>query len=62
MHHQTYPTQVFSVFGGYPIGTEGDYFPSTIGRPDSKDRCDTTKKGSAAVLPEAARECQQIRR
>lgn len=61
MHHQTQPPQIFTVFGGYPIGPQGDYFPSTIDRPDSEDRCDTTKMGWAAVLPEAARECQEIR-
>ena len=62
MHHQTQFPQIFTVFGSYPIGPQGDYFPSTISQPDSEDRCDTTKTGSAAVLPEAARECQQIRR
>ena len=62
MHHQSYPTQVFSVFGSYPIGPEGDYFPSKQSQPDSEDRCDTPKMGSAAVLPKSARECQDIRR
>jgi len=60
MHHPTQNPQIFSVFGSYPIGPQGDYFPSTIGRPDSEDRRDTTKMGSAAVLPEAARQVEQI--
>ena len=62
MHHQTYPTQVFSVFGSYPIGPQGDYFPSSCDLPNREDRRDATKMGSATVLPEAARECQEIRR
>jgi hypothetical protein len=60
MHHQTYPTQVFSVFGSYPIGPQGDDFPSNCGRPNSEDRRDTMKLGSATVLPEAAGEDQEI--
>jgi hypothetical protein len=54
MHNQTYPTQVFSVFGGYTIGPQGDYFPSNCGRPNSQDSRDAITMGSAAVLPEAA--------
>ena len=61
MHHQTQNPQIFTVFGSYPVASQGDYFPSTIGRPDSEYRRDTTKMGSAAVVSEPARECQDIR-
>ena len=50
MHHQTQPPQIFTVFGSYPIGPQGDYFPSNSSRPDSEDRRGTTKVGSAAVV------------
>ena len=62
MQHQTQTTHIFTVFGSYPIGPQADYFPSNTSRPDSPDRRDTTKKGSAARVPELARECQEIRR
>ena len=62
MHHQTHTAQIFTVFGSYPIGPQGDYLTSTIGRPDSQDRCATLKIGSAAVLREAAGECQEVNR
>ena len=61
MHHQAQTPQIFSVFGSYPIGPQGDYFPSNTSRPDSEDRRDTPKMGSAAVVREPARECQEIR-
>ena len=61
MHHQPQNPQIFTVFGSYPIGPQGDYFPSNTRRPDREDPRDTTKMGSAAVVPEAARECQAIR-
>ncbi len=62
MHHQAQHPQIFTVFGSYPIGPQGDYFPGNTSRPDSEDRSDTPKMGSASVLAEAARQVQQIRR
>ena len=62
MQHQTQTTHIFTVFGSYPIGPQGDYFPSNTGRLDSEDRRDTPKMGSAAVVREPAREYQEIRR
>ena len=62
MHHQTQSPQIFTVFGSYPIGPQGDDFASNCDLPNREDRRDATKMGSEAVLPETARECQEIRR
>jgi hypothetical protein len=59
MHLQTQPTQVFTVFGGYVLEGNGDYFPLNSGRSNSQVLCDTEKMESAGALPEAARHCQQ---
>ena len=37
MHHQTYATQVFSVFGSYIPERQGDYLPVNSARPNSQD-------------------------
>jgi hypothetical protein len=62
MHHQTEPRQIFTVFGSYPIGPQGDYFPSNCDLPKREDRLDATKLGSAVVLPETAPECKEVYR
>ena len=59
MHHQTETPQIFTVFGSYPIGPEGDYFPA---KPNSKDCGGPTKSGSAKAIATAAHEGQQIQR
>ena len=45
MHHQAQHPQIFTVFGSYPIGPQGDYFPGNTSRPDSEDRSDTPNNG-----------------
>ena len=59
MHHETYPTQVFSVFGSYPIGPQGDNLRSNIGRPDSED-CRAVTKSAPKAMVHPAREDQEI--
>ena len=60
MHPPTQNPQIFTVFGSYPIGPQGDYFPINCDLPNWEDRRDATKLGSAPVLPGAARQVQQI--
>ena len=59
MQLQTQPTQVFTVFGGYALEGNGDYFPPNSGRSNNQVVCNTEKMESAGALPEAARLCQQ---
>ena len=60
MHFQTSPTQIFTVFGSYPIDPQGDYFPSNSGESNSQGRHDTSKMGSADAFLEAANYGQPI--
>jgi hypothetical protein len=60
MHFQTSPTQIFTVFGSYPVDSQGDYFPSNSGGSNSQDRYDTSKMGPADAFLEAARHGQSI--
>ena len=44
MHHQTQAnTQVFTIFGNYPLEQIGDYSPPNYGRSNRHGRCDTGK-------------------
>ena len=58
MYHPTQPPQIFTVFGSYPIGPEGDYFPT---KPNGQDCRSVTKIGPAEAIIHPAHEGQQIR-
>ena len=60
MHHQTQTPQIFTVFGSYPIGPQGDYFPSAIGRSECEDCRAITKSGSVKAFMYPACEDQEI--
>ena len=60
MHFQTFPTQIFTVFGGYLVDPHGDCFPSNSGESNSQGRNDTSKMGSADASLEAAHHGQPI--
>ena len=60
MHFQTSPTQIFTVFGSYPVDPQEDCFPSNSGKSNSQGRHDTSKMGSADAFLEAAHHGQPI--
>jgi hypothetical protein len=60
MHFQTSPTQIFTVFGSYPVDSQGDYFPSNSAESNSQGRHDASKMGSTDAFPEPANHSQSI--
>ena len=60
MYHQTQTPQIFTVFGSYPIGPQGDYFPSSISRPDGESCRPVTNMDPAKAIVYPPHEAQQV--